>query len=96
MSKLTREQAGALIRNRTFLLTLQERTESEGRIPAVQVAFALEAKAAIAERAQAGDSGRRYRKAQARLSSSFQLYLEAVGETVATYFPEGLPESGAS
>jgi hypothetical protein len=96
MSTLTPAEAGALIRNREFLITLQRRCNSEGQMPAIQVALAREAKAAVAERAQAGDSGRRYRKAQMRLSSSFQLYLEAMGETVVTYFPEGLPESGAS
>ena len=96
MDKLTPAEVGGLIRNRQFLLTLQNRCNSEGQIPALQVALAREAKAAIAGLAKAGDRGLKARAARVRLAGAFHAYLEGMDETVTTYFPEGLPESGAS
>ena len=96
MRNLTPAEVGALIRDRKFLITLQQRCNSEGTIPAIQVALAREAKAAIAALAQAGDKGLKARLARVRLSGAFHAYMEAMNETVATYFPEEVSESGDS
>lgn len=88
MEKLTPGQVGDLIRNERFLLTVQERTVSGGKIPAIQVALAIEVKRAIATLARTNGKGWRYPLAQMRLAGAIHTYLERTGETVSTYLPE--------
>ena len=88
MEKLTPDQVGGLIRNERFLLTVQERAESEGKILAVQVALAIEVKRAIATLARTKDKSWRYPLAQMRLAGAIRTYLERTGETVDTYLPK--------